>query len=63
MGLKPCRRCGSKHIEMHGTETGESPWIFCRACGLVFDCRDATGRVIPSVDRLVEHWNRRADDA
>ena len=62
MELKPCKRCGSKHIEMHGTAPGESPWIFCRDCGIVFDCRDAIGRVIQSVDLLVEHWNRRAND-
>lgn len=62
MELKPCRRCGAKHIELHGTMPGESPWIFCRDCGLVFECRDATGRVIQSVDLLVEQWNRRADN-
>ena len=62
MELNPCRRCGSKHIEIHGTEPGGSPWIFCRDCGIVFECLDARGRVIQSVDLLVEHWNRRADN-
>ena len=62
MKLKPCRRCGSTHIEMHGTEPGDSPWIFCRDCGLLFECRDATGKVIPYVDTLIERWNRRAND-
>lgn len=62
MELKPCRRCGSKNIEMHGAEPGDSPWIFCRDCGLLFERLDASGRVIPNVDRLVSDWNRRAND-
>lgn len=62
MELKPCRRCGSKHIEIHGTEPGDSPWVFCRDCGLLFECRNAKGEVILSLDRLVEMWNRRADN-
>ena len=62
MKLKPCRRCGSKHIEIHGTEPDDSPWIFCRDCGLLFECRDAEGNVILSVDRLFDTWNRRKAD-
>lgn len=56
--LMPCKRCGSKSLEFHGTNDGDCAWIFCRNCGLVFgSCfKGATP------ERVVQEWNRRADN-
>mgnify|MGYP002519822616 CR=1 FL=1 len=62
INLKPCPRCGSKNVELHGTKPGDTPWIFCRACGLLVDVRDSQGKAICNVERLVKKWNRRERD-
>ena len=28
-----CPKCGSRHLEEHGTEPGDHNWWFCRECG------------------------------
>lgn len=60
--LKHCKRCASTNVELIGANVGDTPFILCHDCSLVFDVQDENGIPISDAESLVAAWNRRKAD-